>query len=89
MIDIKSLVPVVCQKVEKLGAGGVIELKTYKRDRGVDIIKISDETLRIIESGFEKRQFSIPVSRLKKTLKSIVKREFPRSNKVRIAVKNG
>jgi hypothetical protein len=89
MIAIQNVITVVGQKVEKLQVGGVIELRTYKRDRGATIVKISDDCLRITETGFENTQLEIPVSRLKKTLKSILKKEFPRSNKVRLAVKDG
>ena len=86
MIAIQNVVAIVRQKVEKLAINGVIELKTYKRDRGATIVKISEDCLRITETGFENAEFEVPVSRLKKTLKSVLKKEFPRSNKVRVTV---
>ena len=89
MIDLNNAISIVRQKLEKLEVGGVIELQTYKRDRGATIIKIEDGSVRIIERGYENREFQIPESRLKKVLKIILKKEFPRSKKVRLKVKAG
>ena len=89
MIDLNNAIPVVRQKLEKLEVGGVIELKTYKRARGATIIKIAGGNVRIIEKGYENKEFQIPESRLKKILKIILKKEFPRSKKVRLKVKTG
>lgn len=86
MIDLNNAVPIVRQKLEKLEVGGAIELKTYKRDRGVTIIKNSDDSVRIIETGYEDKEFQIPESKVKKILKIILKKEFPRSKKVRLKV---
>ena len=61
-----------------------MEILTYKRNRGVTIIKIDEETLSVQERGYEKNTFQIDVSELAKLLKSIAKREFPRSQKVRV-----
>jgi hypothetical protein len=85
MIDIKTLIPSVQKRLDRLDVGGEIELKTYKRDRGVTIIKVTDDRLLIREDGFVKNEFEIPVEKLKKTLKSLLKKEFPRSNKVRLS----
>lgn len=85
MIDIKTVIPVVQKKLDKLDVGDRIELKTYKRDRGVTILKVTDDRLLILEDGFVKNEFEIPVEKLKKTLKLLLKKEFPRSNKVRLS----
>jgi len=87
MIDIKTLIPAVQKRIDRLGVGGEIELKTYKRDRGVTIIKVANDRLRILEDGFVQSEFEISVEKLKKTLKSLLKKEFPRSNKVRLLEK--
>jgi hypothetical protein len=88
MVDIKTIIPVVVKKIEKCGVGGIVDLKTYKRDRGVTVIKLAEDQIKIVEDGFEKDEFIIPAAKLKKTLKSLIKKEFPRSNKVRLAVKS-
>ena len=87
MVDIQNVTVIVSQKVGQLEVGGEIELKTYKRDRGATIIKLSDDNVRIREKGYLNTEYQVPVSRLKKALKNILKKEFPRSNKVRFTVK--
>lgn len=84
MVDIKTIIPVVLKKIDAIAIGGRIELKTYKRDRGITIIKSAADQLKIIEDGFERNESTIPAAKLKKTLRSLLKKEFPRSNKVRL-----
>ena len=82
MIDIKQLLPTLLQRSAKLSAGESITVKTYKRDRGLSICRQGDGQLLIEEFGFQQRSVSSSDEKLKKTLKTIIKREFPRSNKV-------
>ncbi|MBC8316391.1 MAG: hypothetical protein H8E41_00695 [Desulfobulbaceae bacterium] len=85
MFDIKTIIPVVLKRIDAIEIGKRLELKTYKRDRGVTIIKLAADQLKIIEDGFDKNEIIIPVAKLKKTLRTLLKKEFPRSNKVRLS----
>jgi hypothetical protein len=84
MLDKASLIPNLLAKLEKLPSGEAIDLRTYKRNRSILIIKKTIDTYVIVENGFYQDRMRIPSSQLKKTLKTLVKREFPRSNKVRV-----
>ncbi len=42
------------------------------------------EQVIVRERGYEEREQTVPVSELPRLLKTIIKREFPRSRKVRI-----
>ncbi|MFO7816906.1 MAG: hypothetical protein ACQES5_08350 [Thermodesulfobacteriota bacterium] len=84
MLDKSALIPAVSQKLEKIPIGSCIELRTYKRNRSVLIIKTTREIYNFIENGFEKTSFEVKASKLKSALKKILKREFPRSNKIRV-----
>jgi hypothetical protein len=82
MLDINRLIPTVLQKVNRLSIGQGLEVKTYKRDRGFMLTKRSETKVHIREFGFKEQEMEVEISRLKKTLKTLMKTEFPRSNKV-------
>ena len=84
MLDKASLIPNILAKLDKLPCGEAIDLRTYKRNRSILIVKKTVDTYMIVENGFYQDRMRIPSSKLKKTLKTLVKREFPRSNKVRV-----
>ncbi|HID02617.1 MAG TPA: hypothetical protein EYP18_05355 [Desulfobacterales bacterium] len=84
LINIQSAIKRVQQIVRKLDPPQGVEILTYKRNRGITIIKIDDETLSVQERGYENNTFQVEMGGLTKLLKSISKREFPRSRKVRV-----
>jgi len=84
MLDIGAVIPAVQAKLDKLPSGHALDLRTYKRNRSVIIVKRSDDTYRIIEDGFSRDRFTVPAGKLKKTLQKLLKKEFPRSRKVRL-----
>ena len=84
LMNIQSAVKRVLQIVAKLDPPQGVEILTYKRNRGITIIKIDADTLSIQERGYENNTFQVAMDDLAKQLKSIVKREFPRSRKVRV-----
>ena len=84
LINIETAIKRVQQIVRKLDPPQGVEILTYKRNRGVSIIKIDDDNLSVLERGYENNVFSTDRAGLAKLLKSIAKREFPRSRKVRV-----
>lgn len=70
--------------VRKLEPPQGVEILTYKRNRGITIIKIDEETLSVQERGYEEKTFQVSLDALARLLKTIAKREFPRSRKVRV-----
>ena len=86
MIDINVFIPTIIERLENLPVGHYIDARTYKRNRSVIFVKKSEEDIRIIEDGFHQEDFTVKLSKIKKALKTIIKKEFPRSNKVRLYV---
>ena len=72
--------PAACRRV----FNHYLDLRTYKRNRSVIIVKITEEDLMVIENGFFKDRFQIKAAKLRKLLKSLLKKEFPRSRKIRL-----
>ena len=86
MIDKTKIIDTVCERLKKLPLGHYIDLKTYKRNRTVIIVKIDEKKLLVIEDGYFKDRFIIKSDKLKKLLKTLLKKEFPRSKKIRLYV---
>jgi len=84
MIDIAGAIPTVLTEAKKLAIGAGLDLRTFKRDRSVVIRKVGDDAYSVVEDGFETNRFETAHKGLKKLLKTLLKREFPRSNKIRI-----
>jgi len=59
-------------------------LLTYKRNRSVIIVKVREEELLVIERGYLEDRFHIEPDALRKLLKTLLKKEFPRSRKIRL-----
>ena len=86
MIDKTKIIDTVCERLKKLPLGHYIDLKTYKRNRTVIIVKVDEKKLLLIEDGYFKDRFLIKSDKLKKLLKILLKKEFPRSKKIRLYV---
>jgi molecular chaperone DnaK (HSP70) len=86
MIDKTRIVDAVCERMKTLPVSHCLDLRTYKRNRSVVIAKVAEDDLLVIEDGFFKERFRIKGAKLRKLLKTLVKKEFPRSRKIRLYV---
>jgi hypothetical protein len=86
MIDKTKIIDTVCERLKKLPLGHYLDLKTYKRNRSLIIAKTNEEDLLVIENGYFQERFRIKPEKLKRLLSTLVKREFPRSHKIRLYV---
>jgi hypothetical protein len=86
MIDKTRIVDTVCERMKTLPIFHWLDLRTYKRNRSVMIAKLAEDDLLVIEDGFFKERFRIKREKLRKLLKTLMKKEFPRSRKIRLYV---
>ena len=84
LIDLKAAVKQAITRLGKVAPPAGIEILSYKRNRGVTIMKTSENLLLVKERGYLEKEWKIGNNELAKLLKSICKREFPRSRKVRM-----
>lgn len=84
MIDKTNILEAVMERLKKLPSGHCIDLRTYKRNRSVIIVKNTAEDFMVIEDGFCKERFQVKSEKLKKLLTTLLKKEFPRSHKIRL-----
>ena len=86
MIDKTRIVDTVCERMKTLPVSHCLDLRTYKRNRSVVIAKLAEDELLVIEDGFFKERFRTKPEKLRKVLKTLIRKEFPRSRKIRLYV---
>ena len=84
MLDVSTLIPSIQARLDKLPVGHALDLRTYKRNRNVIIRKQDQDSFLFLENGFYQDRMTVPGDKVKKTLKKMLKKEFPRSRKVRV-----
>ncbi len=84
MIDKDIFIQVLLKKAKSLPVGHYLDIRPYKRNRSVLLIKKTEDSFRIVENGFYKDEFDVDFKDLKKVFKKILRLEFPRSHKIRI-----
>ena len=86
MIDKSKIIETVHERLKNLPTGHYLDLRTYKRNRSIIIAKMGEDDLLVIENGHFKESFRLRPEKLKKLLKTLVRKEFPRSRKIRLYV---
>ncbi len=84
LVNIQSALGKAVTALRKSPVGQGLEILSYKRNRGVSVFKVSEGEYRVVERGYQQTDLLIPEKQLSKILKTVIKREFPRSRKVRI-----
>lgn len=84
MIDKATALTAVLRKLDKLPQGSAVDLRTYKRNRSVLIRRTGPDEFDVVEDGFFQDRFQVPLASMKKLLKTLFKKEFPRSTKIRV-----
>lgn len=84
LVNIDSLLRQVLQMVKKIDPPAGLEMLTYKRNRGIAVTVLAENLYQVREYGYTEQELVVGDGELAKILKPIIKREFPRSRKVRI-----
>jgi len=85
MIDAVTALKILLDRLERMPVGHGLDLRPYKRNRLVLLVKRAQDSFLVIERGFAEERFDdVPAARLPKLLKTVLRREFPRSTKLRL-----
>ncbi len=87
VIDAGEAVQVVLARLKKLPVAGSLELQTWKRDRSLVVVRETDGMVLVLEKGFRQQEYRMETGRLKNLLKTLLRREFPRSHRVRMVIR--
>ena len=80
-VDKGRLLHETLARLARLMPGEGMLLQPFKKDRSVCLIP-RNGVVRIVEKGFAEKDYIVEEKKLKKELKILCRREFPRSNKV-------
>lgn len=83
LVNIDSALRKVTNMLGKLQPQQGFEILSYKRNRGVAILLKNTKKVWVREHGYHEEEQEVEITDLPKLLKSIIKREFPRSRKLR------
>ena len=84
MIAVERALDTVLERAKRLTPGQALDLRSYKRNRSVMVVRETQD-FAVVEDGFEKQRFEgVTQAKLKKLLKTLIAREFPRSTKLRL-----
>lgn len=84
LINIDNIIQNILRLLKNTDVNAGLEIMSYKRNRAISITRLNDTKFLVIENGYEHEENTICKDQLGKHLKKLVKREFPRSRKVRI-----
>ena len=84
MIDKDTAIQTVLRKLKTLPEGHAMDLRTYKRNRSVLIVRTGEDGFDVVERGYFEERYAVGFAGMKKLLKTLMKREFPRSTKIRL-----
>jgi hypothetical protein len=90
-VETGRLLHTVLGCLQQLEAGKSVLLQPYKKDRSV-LVSRFEEGYRVLEDGFVKKEYQVGEEKIRKLLKKLIRKEFPRSNRVwlsRVETKKG
>ena len=85
MIDKTNIISAVMERLQNLEVGHYLDVRTYKRNRYVLFVKKGEDDFLVIENGYFQERFeNVSIKKIKKLFKTLLKKEFPRSTKIRV-----
>lgn len=83
LVNIDSALRKITDMLAKLKPQQGFEILSYKRNRGVALLLKDNKTFWVREHGYLEEEQDVEIGDVPKLLKSMIKREFPRSRKLR------
>lgn len=80
-VDKNRLVHETLARLSRLEEGEGLLLQPFKKDRLVCVIR-RHESYQVVERGFGRNDFVVEMRKIRKLLKTLCRKEFPRSHKV-------
>lgn len=84
LLNIDTVIRETIRALKETCPGGGIEIMSYKRNRTVAVIMETSGQVTVREKGYLDEEETINADTLPKNLKKRIKREFPRSRKLRL-----
>jgi len=83
LVNIDSARRKVLEMLDRMAPPAGVQVLSYKRNRWVSVVWLEPGRVLVEERGYETQRMEVDRVDLARVLKTIFKREFPRSRKVR------
>lgn len=84
LVNVEIVYVELTHYLKKCPLGSGMEIMSYKRNRTIAVIKVDADTFQVVEKGYVEEEWMTHFDKLEKKLKKVMKREFPRSRKIRL-----
>lgn len=84
LVNRESIVITTLQTLAGIAPPGGVLLLSYKRNRRIALTRNKNGSIGVHEQGYVDKRWNLAPDDLEKHLKKLVKKEFPRSRKVRL-----
>lgn len=84
LVNLDTVLVECIRYIKSCPANSGMELMSYKRNRTIAITSLGHKKFLLIEKGYTEDEYEVDIAELPKILKKAMKREFPRSRKVRL-----
>jgi hypothetical protein len=84
LVNIDTVLRDTLRLLKKTDPPGGVLLMSYKRNRSIAVIKTDESGFEVREDGYQQQVLEVSMESLSRELKVMIKREFPRSRKVRL-----
>ena len=84
LVNSETVLREVLAALKKIGAPAGLTVLSYKRNRGIDLLRREGETVWVRERGYREEECTTTLAELPRLLDAMLRREFPRSRKIRL-----
>ncbi len=84
LINLDTVLQECLRHIKQCHPNSGVELMSYKRNRTIALTCLGDDNYLLTENGYIEEENTFKFTDLQKELKKAMKREFPRSRKVRL-----
>ncbi|MEW6502064.1 MAG: hypothetical protein ACOY8P_02500 [Thermodesulfobacteriota bacterium] len=84
LVNSESVLREVLAALGKTNAPAGLSVLSYKRNRGIDLLKREGNAVWVRERGYREEEQTTTLGELPRLLDAMLRREFPRSRKIRL-----
>lgn len=84
MIDKSTALEDILRRLDKLPELHCLDLRSYKRNRSLLLRRLGPDAFEVWEDGFALERHTADTKGMRRLLRTLFKKEFPRSTKLRV-----
>lgn len=84
LLNSETVLREVLAALKKISAPAGLTILSYKRNRGIDLLRREGEKVWVRERGYQEEEQETTLAALPRLLDAMLRREFPRSRTIRL-----